>query len=159
MCIRDSVARFARQERFRNRIVLIEDYDIAIGRLITSGSDVWLNNPRRPQEASGTSGQKVILNGGLNLSVLDGWWPEGFDGTNGWAIGDDRVRPDTPESDKADADALYSILETEVADEWTRRAKGLPKAWIKRMRRSIETCSPLFTSHRMVRDYALELYR
>ncbi|TNE91752.1 MAG: alpha-glucan family phosphorylase [Deltaproteobacteria bacterium] len=154
------VARFAAQRRFRDRIAFVEDYDIAVGRLLTSGADVWLNNPRRPQEASGTSGQKVTLNGGINLSVLDGWWPEGFDGTNGWAIGDDRMRPDEPGSDAQDAEALYQLLGGEVAGEWTERgADGLPTAWIHRAKRSIVTCAPLFTSHRMVRDYTVGLYR
>jgi alpha-glucan phosphorylase-like protein len=118
---------------------------------------VWLNNPRRPHEASGTSGQKVVLNGGINLSVLDGWWPEGFDGTNGWAIGHGEERDD-PEQDGLDAEALYSTLEESVLPEWTDREGGLPRRWIARMRRSIRTCIPLFTSHRMVRDYALEMY-
>lgn len=153
------VARFASQSRFRDRIAFVEDYDIAVGRLLTSGADVWLNNPRRPQEASGTSGQKVVLNGGLNLSVLDGWWPEGFDGTNGWAIGDDRDRPDEPESDARDAEALYALLHGEVSAEWTDREGGLPLRWITRAKRSIATCAPLFTSHRMVRDYTVDMYR
>lgn len=155
-----NVLRFAARRRFRDRIAFVEDYDIALGRLLTAGADVWLNNPRRPQEASGTSGQKVVLNGGLNLSVLDGWWPEGFDGTNGWAIGDDRVRPDDPESDGRDAEALYALLSGEVAREWaTREGSGLPAAWLHRAKRSIATCAPLFTSHRMVRDYSTDLYR
>ena len=120
---------------------------------------MWLNNPRRPQEASGTSGQKVVLNGGINLSVLDGWWPEGFDGTNGWAIGDDRDRPDDPTSDARDASDLYALLNGEVSAEWTDRKGGLPRRWITRAKRSIATCAPLFTSHRMVRDYTEGLYR
>jgi starch phosphorylase len=153
------VARFAAQSRFRGRIAFVEDYDIAVGRLLTSGADVWLNNPRRPQEASGTSGQKVVLNAGINLSVLDGWWPEGFDGTNGWAIGDDRDRPDDPASDARDASDLYALLNGEVASEWTDRSGGLPRRWITRAKRSIATCAPLFTSHRMVRDYTEGLYR
>lgn len=143
---------------FRDRIVLLQDYDMALGRLLTSGSDVWLNNPRRPHEASGTSGQKVCLNAGLNLSVLDGWWPEGFDGTNGWAIGAGEEFHDESAQDAHDGESLYRVLEEEVLPEWTDRTNGIPRAWLKRVRRSIQTCVPLFTSHRMVRDYVLEMY-
>jgi alpha-glucan phosphorylase-like protein len=151
------VIKHSEHRDFRDRVVLLQDYDIQLGRLVTSGSDVWLNNPRRPHEASGTSGQKVVLNGGINLSVLDGWWPEAYDGTNGWAIGAGEERPDA-EQDALDAEALYRTLEESVLPEWTDREGGLPKKWIARMRRSIRTCIPLFSSHRMVRDYALEMY-
>ncbi len=156
------VVRFAEREGFRDRVVLLEDYDMYLGRVLTSGADVWLNNPRRPMEASGTSGQKVCLNGGLNLSVLDGWWPEGFDGTNGWAIGTGEHSPDAIDDmshdneaviDVADAESLYAILEQEVLPEWRDQA-----AWMKRVRRCIQTCSPAFSSHRMVRDYVLDMY-
>ena len=117
---------------------------------------MWLNNPRRPQEASGTSGQKVVFNGGLNLSVLDGWWAEGFDGTNGWAIGDGAEGLTDEEHDQRDAEALYRVLEDHVVPAWTTRdARGLAPAWIARMRASIATCAPRYNSHRMVRDYAL----
>jgi alpha-glucan phosphorylase-like protein len=153
------VLRWTSHRDFRNRVAFIEDYDMAVGRALTSGADVWLNNPRRPQEASGTSGQKVPLNAGINLSVLDGWWPEAFDGTNGWAIGSAQSLADTAAQDAADAASLYALLEGEVLREWKQRdARGLPAAWIKRMRRSIATCGPLFTSHRMVRDYVTDIY-
>jgi glycogen phosphorylase len=151
------VIRHSEHRDFRDRVVLLQDYDIALGRLVTMGSDVWLNNPRRPHEASGTSGQKVTLNGGINLSVLDGWWPEAYDGTNGWAIGKGEELPDA-EQDALDSESLYRTLEERVLPEWTEREGGLPRRWIARMRRSIMTCIPLFTSHRMVRDYALEMY-
>jgi len=146
------VVRFAEREGFRDRVVLLEDYDMHLGRVLTAGADVWLNNPRRPMEASGTSGQKVCLNGGLNLSVLDGWWPEGFDGTNGWAIGSGQNADDAV-ADLADAESLYGTLEQDVLPEWEDRAR-----WLARVRRCIQTCSPLFTSHRMVRDYVLDMY-
>ncbi len=157
--ILSDVVRRSERLDLRDRVVLLPDYDMALGALLTSGSDVWLNNPRRPHEASGTSGQKVCLNGGLNLSVLDGWWPEGFDGTNGWALGDGREWSDEQSQDAFDAQDLYATLEDEVLPEWLDRdERGIPRRWVARMRRSIETCVPLFSSHRMVRDYALELY-
>ena len=144
---------------FRDRIVFLEDYNIDIGAAMTSGADVWLNNPRRPREASGTSGQKVCLNGGINLSVLDGWWPEGFDETNGWSVGAPKHYTDAGQQDRDDAEDLYQTLEQEVLPEWEDRdANGLPTRWLQRSRRSILTCSPLFSSHRMVRDYAVKLY-
>ncbi|MCA9489302.1 MAG: alpha-glucan family phosphorylase [Myxococcales bacterium] len=153
------VVRVSETFDFRERVVLLTDYDMYVGRVVTSGADVWLNNPRRPHEASGTSGQKVVLNGGLNLSVLDGWWPEGFDGTNGWAIGDGQEWQDEPAQDVFDAESLYTTLEQQVVREWEDRdASGLPHTWLKRVRRSIGTCAPKFTSDRMVRDYVLSMY-
>lgn len=152
----DIVARvvaLAADPRFAGRVVLVPDYDIEVGQAITAGSDVWLNNPRRPHEASGTSGQKVVYNGGLNLSVLDGWWVEGFDGTNGWAIGDGREWSDVEAGDAADAAALYHLLEDEVWPTWSDPAK-----WIAMIRSCWKTCAPAFSSHRMVRDYTLDLY-
>jgi len=151
------VVRRSEQFDFRDRVVLLQDYDLTLGRLITAGADVWLNNPRRPHEASGTSGQKVLLNGGLNLSVLDGWWPEGFDGTNGWAIGTGEEWTDEAAQDAHDADALYRILEEQVLPEWMDRSAAESR-WIARIRRSVRTGIPKFTSHRMVRDYALASY-
>jgi glycogen phosphorylase len=147
------VVRHSESTAFRDRVVLLPDYDMRLGRLITAGADVWLNNPRRPQEASGTSGQKVILNGGINLSVLDGWWPEGFDGTNGWAIGAGESFRDEAEQDAFDAEALYQALERQVLPTWSE-----PERWIATIRRSVRTCAPRFNSHRMVRDYVLQFY-
>lgn len=152
------VIRRSEQFDFRDRVILLQDYDMTLGRLITAGADVWLNNPRRPHEASGTSGQKVVLNGGLNLSVLDGWWPEGFDGTNGWAIGAGEEWTDEAAQDAHDAEALYRILEDQVLPEWMDRPNGVPSRWIQRIRRSVRTGVPKFTSHRMVRDYATRFY-
>ena len=146
------VLRWSRSRPFRGRVVFLEDYDIALGRLLTSGADVWLNNPRRPREASGTSGQKVVLNGGLNLSVLDGWWPEAYDGTNGWAVGQPRHYSSTEEQDAADAEDLYRVLEEQVLPEWGTAA------WLQRVRRSMETGVVAFNTHRMVGDYASKIY-
>jgi glucan phosphorylase len=146
------VIRWSRSRAFRGRVVFLEDYDISLGRLLTQGADVWLNNPRRPREASGTSGQKVVLNGGLNCSVLDGWWPEGFDGTNGWAIGLPQHYSSQEEQDAADAADLYRVLEDEVMPQW-----GTP-AWMNLVRRSMVTGIPRFNTHRMVGDYARQVY-
>ena len=150
--ILEAIVRWSHHRDFRGRVVFVEDYDIALGRVLTAGADVWLNTPRRPREASGTSGQKVILNGGLNLSILDGWWPEGFDGTHGWAIDDGRAWSEPDAQDAHDASRLYEILENEVIPSFGT------EAWNARIRRSVITCAPLFTSHRMVRDYALQIY-
>ena len=153
------VIKWSNDRRFRDRVVLLPDYDMRLGAVMTAGSDVWLNNPRRPREASGTSGQKVVLNGGLNLSVLDGWWPEGYDGSNGWAIGEARTFASTEEQDAADGASLYHQLETSVLPAWKDRdSRGIPRAWMQRIRRSLSTCLPQFSSHRMVRDYVVKLY-
>ena len=152
------VLEWAYKRGYRDRIVFLEDYDMVVGRALTSGSDVWLNNPRRPKEASGTSGQKVPLNGGINLSCRDGWWPEAYDGTNGWAIGTSDEHASIEAHDAFDTESLYSLLEQSVLPEWESRSEGLPKAWIARAKRSIITCAPAFTSHRMVRDYVADVY-
>ncbi|MFN7147626.1 MAG: alpha-glucan family phosphorylase, partial [Myxococcota bacterium] len=156
--IRD-VIRWTRDERFRGRVVFLPDYDMALGRRLVQGVDVWLNNPRRPREASGTSGMKVPLNLGINLSVLDGWWPEAYDGTNGWAIGRAEDYATQEEQDAADAESLYKLLEDEVTPEfYDRDGKGVPRAWIRRMRRSLETCARAFHTSRMVAEYARRYY-
>jgi alpha-glucan phosphorylase-like protein len=156
--IRD-VIRWTREERFRGRVLFLADYDMALGRRLVQGVDVWLNNPRRPREASGTSGMKVPLNLGINLSVLDGWWPEAYDGTNGWAIGGTAEFATQEEQDAADAESLYTRLEQEVVPSfYTRGADGIPRAWVERMRRSLETCYRAFHTSRMVADYARRYY-
>jgi starch phosphorylase len=133
--------------------------DIAVGRALVQGCDVWLNNPRKPQEASGTSGQKVPINGGVNVSVLDGWWAEGFRGDNGWAIGDGSVDPDTGAQDHKDAEALYRVLAEEVVPRFfDRDESGLPREWIRTMKAAIESAVAPFSAHRMVRDYVLGSY-
>jgi starch phosphorylase len=146
-------------EELRGRIVFLEDYDMLVGQMLTQGVEVWLNTPRPPLEASGTSGQKAAINGALNLSVLDGWWPEAFDGENGWAIGDGPAFEGSEEErDARDAGALYRLLEEEVAPAFTVRDEGLPREWIRRMKHAMATITPRFSSHRMVREYLERIY-
>jgi starch phosphorylase len=149
----------SRAEGLRDRIFVLEDYDIRIGRYLVQGVDVWLNNPRRPLEASGTSGMKAAMNGAINLSVLDGWWDEGFTGDNGWAIGGRETNPDEGAQDWADAQDLYRILEEEVIPRYyDRDADGIPLAWVELMRRSITTIMWQFSTTRMLREYVEQLY-
>lgn len=140
------------------RAVFLEDYDQEIARQLVQSVDVWLNVPRRPLEASGTSGQKVAINGGLNLSILDGWWLEGYDGTNGFAIGNGVENGDTAKIDAADAESLYRTLEQEVVPLYYNRERGLPRQWIAMMKRAIQTLAPQFNSTRMVEEYARKIY-
>jgi len=141
------------------RFVFVEDYDMNVGRHFVQGVDVWLNNPRRPLEASGTSGQKVVLNGGLNLSVLDGWWAEAYDGLNGFAIGTGRTHADMSVHDTRDSDDLYRVLREEVIPLYYQRDQdGLPRGWIKRMKRTIRTLGWRFNADRMVMDYTQKCY-
>jgi len=155
--VRD-VIRWTRDGRFRGKVVFLPDYDMAVGRKLVQGVDVWLNTPRRPREASGTSGMKVPLNLGINVSILDGWWPEAWDGQNGWAIGDttEAERPEV--QDARDADALYDLLENEVVPLFYAREGGIPRGWVQRMRRSLETCYREFHTNRMVAEYARRYY-
>jgi starch phosphorylase len=153
------IAELMRDPQFAERFVFIEDYDINVGRHLVQGVDVWLNNPRRPLEASGTSGQKVVLNGGLNLSVLDGWWAEAYDGMNGFAIGTGRTHSNMDVHDKRDGDDLYRALRDEVIPLYYQRDRdGLPRGWIKRMKRTIRTLGWRFNADRMVMDYTLKCY-
>jgi starch phosphorylase len=147
------------QGEFKGKLVFLEDYDIEIGRMLVQGCDVWLNTPRRPQEASGTSGQKSPINGGVNVSILDGWWAEGHRGDNGWAVGNAEPAADVEAQDRADAESLYHILEEELVPRFfTRSEIGLPHAWIATMKASIASVVPAFSAHRMVRDYAVQCY-
>jgi starch phosphorylase len=153
------IAELMRDKQFSDRIVFVEDYDINVGRHFVQGVDVWLNNPRRPLEASGTSGQKVVLNGGLNLSVLDGWWAEAHDGLNGFAIGTGRTHSSMDVHDTRDGDDLYRVLRDEVIPLYYHRDRdGLPRGWIKRMKRTIRTLGWRFSANRMVMDYAMRCY-
>ena len=153
------IANLRHDPRFANRITFIEDYDINVCRHLVQGVDVWLNNPRRPLEASGTSGQKVVLNGGLNLSVLDGWWAEAYDGRNGFAIGRGTTHVSEEETDRRDAEDLYRTLEEEVVPMFYDRDRdGLPREWIQRMKDSISTLAWRFSSDRMVMDYTRLCY-
>jgi starch phosphorylase len=143
----------------RQRVVFIEDYDINVGRHLVQGVDLWLNTPRRPQEASGTSGQKVLLNGGLNLSVLDGWWAEAYDGLNGFAIGDGTTHVSPEEQDRRDAESLYRILEEQAVPLYYQRDEyGVPRGWVARMKQSLRTLGWRFNTDRMVIDYVRECY-
>jgi len=145
--------------RFAGRLVFIEDYDINVARHLVQGVDVWLNTPRRPKEASGTSGMKAVLNGGLNLSILDGWWAEAYNGKNGFAIGDGRQHVDDEITDARDAQNLLRALRDEVIPlYYDRDADGLPRQWIERMVESIATLAPRFSAHRMVTDYVRKCY-
>ncbi len=148
------------KSQWQKRAVFIEDYDQEVARYLVQGVDVWLNVPRRPLEASGTSGQKVAMNGGLNLSILDGWWIEGFNGENGYAIGALRNETDDEKTnDAADAEALYKILETEVVpDYYEKDADGLQTKWIRRMKNSLFTLTYQFSSDRMLKDYIEKIY-
>jgi len=143
----------------RQRAVFLEDYDQEIARQLVQSVDVWMNVPRRPQEASGTSGEKVAINGGLNLSILDGWWLEGYDGTNGFAIGNGVENAPVAEVDALDAESLYRTLETEVVPMfYDREADGIPQAWIAMMKRAIQTLAPKYNSDRMVEEYVHKIY-
>jgi glycogen phosphorylase len=153
------IADLMRNPRFADRFVFVEDYDINVGRHFVQGVDVWLNNPRRPLEASGTSGQKVVLNGGLNLSVLDGWWAEAYDGLNGFAIGTGRTHSNMDVHDARDGEDLYRTLREDVIPLYYQRDRdGLPRGWIKRMKRTIRTLGWRFNADRMVMDYTLKCY-
>jgi starch phosphorylase len=140
-------------------LVFIENYDIHVARQMVSGCDVWLNNPRRPLEASGTSGMKAGCHGCLNLSILDGWWREGYDGTNGFAIGEDAHADSVEEQDREDSANLYKALTTEVIPLFYKRdAQGIPRQWIQRIRRAMTTLVPQFTTSRMVKEYTEKYY-
>ena len=153
------VIHLTRDDRYRNKIVFLEDYDINIARYIVQGVDVWLNTPVRPKEASGTSGMKVISNGGLNISVLDGWWAEAFTNNNGWAIGKGEEYDDLSYQDEVESLSLYNILEKEVVPMfYNRGADGLPREWIKRIKESMKSLLPQFNTNRMVRDYTEMFY-
>ncbi len=153
------VFQLLRDARFAGKLLFIEDYDINVGRHLVQGVDVWLNTPRRPLEASGTSGQKVVLNGGLNLSVLDGWWAEAYDGHNGFAIGRGETHTSTDVHDARDAEALVKVLRDEVIPlYYDRDSDGLPRRWIARMKRAIRTLGWRFSADRMVTDYVLKAY-
>jgi starch phosphorylase len=149
----------SRSPELSGHLAVLEDYDVRVARFLVQGVDVWVNNPRPPMEASGTSGMKAAINGTLNLSVRDGWWVEGFNGENGWAFGDPNGRPDHAAEDADDASAFYHLLESEVAPLFYERDEtGIPAKWVERMRASISSSLVAFSSHRMVADYAQIAY-
>jgi glycogen phosphorylase len=152
------VVSMAAELDLRHRFVFIDDYDIAVARAFYHGCDVWLNNPRRPQEACGTSGMKAALNGALNLSILDGWWDEMFDGENGWAISSAERVDDVGRRDQLEADSLFDLLEHQVVPLFYERPDVVPRSWVARMRHSLSSLGPRVSAARMVRDYVEDLY-
>ncbi|MDQ3953606.1 MAG: alpha-glucan family phosphorylase [Actinomycetota bacterium] len=150
---------FSSDPEIRGRFAFIEDYDVEVARVLCQGSDVWLNNPRRPLEASGTSGMKAALNGVLNCSVLDGWWDECYDGKNGWSIGTSDLYDDHVYQDRVDSNSLYDLLEREIAPRFYDRPEGpVPRRWVERMKASMSTLGGFVTADRMVKDYVERLY-
>lgn len=150
---------FAYRPQVRSRVVFLSDYDLLMAEHLVQGVDVWINTPRRPWEASGTSGMKVLVNGGLNLSELDGWWAEAYSPQLGWAIGDGREHDEDPSWDAAEAEALYKVLEQKVIPEfYCRDERGIPLAWVARMRESMARLTPAFSTNRVVRQYCQEYY-
>ena len=153
------VYKFSRERGFENRMVFVEDYDTYIARRLVQGVDLWLNNPLRPLEASGTSGMKLPPNGGLNLSVLDGWWCESYNGNNGWAIGAEIKGGTVDFQSEVDAGSLYQLLENQIIPLYYAKPDGkLPLAWLQLMRESIRSVTPVFNTHRMVKEYTERLY-
>jgi starch phosphorylase len=154
------VYRAVKNSASAGRLVFLEEYDMNLARYLVQGVDVWLNTPLRPNEASGTSGEKAGLNGVLNFSVLDGWWREGYNGQNGWAIGKDENYDNPEMQDQADAESLYNLLENEIVPLYyqLRSTDGLPSEWIARMKESIRTIGPQFSTRRMVKEYVERLY-
>ena len=149
----------ARDPRFSGRVVFLENYDMNAARFLTQGADVWLSNPRRPLEASGTSGMKAAVNGVLNVSVLDGWWAEGYQPEAGWAIGRGEEYQDLEYQDEVEANALYDLLEKEVVPTFYDRGRnGMPRTWVARMKGGLQHLCPVFNTTRMVHDYAKRCY-
>lgn len=153
------VIHFTRDPRIRAHLVFLEDYDINVARYLVQGVDVWLNTPRRPMEASGTSGMKAAANGALNVSILDGWWAEGYARDTGWPIGDTEGFADQDEQDRVECEALFNVLEREVVPMfYDRERSGLPREWVGMMKASIQKLGPQFSMHRMVREYTEKMY-
>ncbi|HYN65074.1 MAG TPA: alpha-glucan family phosphorylase, partial [Candidatus Limnocylindrales bacterium] len=150
----------SRTEPLRGRIFILEDYDMRIARFLVGGVDIWLNNPRRPMEASGTSGMKAAMNGVPSVSILDGWWDEGYNGKNGWAIGAREPIADEEGQDGADVEALYRLLENEIVPRFFERdAHDLPPAWLATMRAAVAASIWQFSTARMLIEYVDQLYR
>jgi starch phosphorylase len=157
--ILQQIAQWELDPEIMQHAVFLQDYDQEVARQLVQSVDVWMNVPRRPLEASGTSGEKVAMNGGLNLSVLDGWWLEGYDGQNGWAVGEEGLSETIEEMDRRDAESLYRVLESEVVETfYDRDERGVPRRWVEMTRHAIRTLAPAFNSDRMVRDYTQRVY-
>ncbi len=156
-----AIINHARHPDLRHKIVFLENYNITIARYLVQGIDIWLNTPRRPKEASGTSGMKVIYNGGLNASILDGWWAEGYDRSLGWVIGGGEEYPESEWElqDQIESQALYNLLEQDIVPTFYQRGRdGIPHNWIAKMKNSIRELSPYFTTHRMLQEYTEQYY-
>lgn len=153
------IFQISREPDFRGRVIFLENYDMRVGRALVQGVDLWMNTPVRPMEASGTSGQKAAMNGALNFSVLDGWWPEAYDGENGWTIGEAKDYTDRDVQDRDDSLSLYRTLEEEILPlYYDRDEEGLPHEWVRRMKQSMMSITWQFSAARMVRDYAEQIY-
>jgi starch phosphorylase len=154
------IIHYTRQYDLRNNILFVEDYDINVARYMVQGVDCWLNTPRRPMEASGTSGMKAASNGGLNISIPDGWWCEAETlGANGWSIGRGESYENNDEQDRIESETLYELLEREIVPTFYDRGRdGLPRLWVQRMKTAIRTICPVFNTHRMVQEYAQRFY-
>ena len=150
---------FIRRPEVRRHAIFLSDYDMLLTERLVQGVDVWINTPRRPWEASGTSGMKVLVNGGINLSELDGWWAEAYTPEVGWALGDGQEHGDDPAWDAVEAEALYDLLEHEVIPEfYSRDEQGIPAAWVARMRESMARLTPQFCANRTVQEYTEQHY-
>jgi starch phosphorylase len=153
------IVNFTKRPELAGRVVFIEDYDIDVARHLVAGADVWLNNPRRPLEACGTSGMKAIMHGALHVSTMDGWWREAYDGHNGWRIGEDQSLPDENAQMDSDAASLRSVMERDIIPLFYARGKdNIPHRWLAKVRRSMATLIPVYNTHRMVMEYAAEFY-
>jgi phosphorylase/glycogen(starch) synthase len=153
------IVRLSKEEEFLGKIVFLEGYNMNVARRMLSGVDIWLNNPRRPLEASGTSGQKAGMNGAINFSVLDGWWDEAYDGKNGFCIGSRKEYKNPATQDLTDSDSLYDTLENEIIPLfYTRNSRGIPEKWIKMMKKAIISTISEYNTHRMIKDYTEQLY-
>ena len=151
--------RFSQRPEARDHVVFLSDYDMQLAEHMVQGMDVWLNTPQRPWEACGTSGMKVLVNGGLNFSELDGWWAEAYEPDLGWALGDGQEHGNDPDQDRAEAEGLYDALEREVIPEfYARDEKSIPAAWVARMRESMARLTPQFSADRAVREYTEQHY-
>ncbi|HWR01380.1 MAG TPA: alpha-glucan family phosphorylase [Chlorobaculum sp.] len=153
------IVEFSRRPQFLGKVIFLENYNIGVAKRMISGVDVWLNNPVRPMEASGTSGQKTVLHGGLNLSIMDGWWCEAYNGTNGWSIGSGEENDNYDEQYRMDAGKLYEVLENQIIPTfYERNEHNIPVKWLKNVRNAIETIAPVYSTDRMVREYTLRYY-
>lgn len=153
------IVEHSRLPQFKGKIIFLENYNIGVAKRMISGVDLWLNNPIRPMEASGTSGQKTVLHGGLNFSIPDGWWPEAYDGENGWSIGHGEQFESHEEQDRNDARQLYEVLENQIIPTYyDRDVDNIPVKWIKKIRHAITTIGPEYNTHRMVKDYTQQYY-